>query len=199
MPWISWLITVFWIVIVTVAINFIDGLDGLAAGISAIACGVIAVIAADNQESLLIVPALALLGSLTGFLFFNFNAAKIFMGDCGACSFGFAIAVTSIKCNAKTGTVMGLALPALALGIPLLDTLFTMIRRGVLEECPLFRRKGRRPQKHRRRIIVNSVSSSGIPSASAGSAKPITVPVLALHLMLVTAIAKPMNMLRSRP
>jgi len=86
MPWISWLITVFWIVIVTVAINFIDGLDGLAAGISAIACGVIAVIAADNRSRCSLFRALALLGSLTGFLFFNFNPAKIFMGDCGACS-----------------------------------------------------------------------------------------------------------------
>ncbi|CAN5556293.1 hypothetical protein BH10PLA1_BH10PLA1_08230 [soil metagenome] len=137
-PWISWLITIFWIVLVTVAINFIDGLDGLAAGISAIACGVIAVIAANNQDSVLIVPALALLGSLTGFLFFNFNPAKIFMGDCGSMFIGFVLAVTSIKCNSKTGTVMGFALPALALGIPLFDTLFTMIRRGVLQRRSIF-------------------------------------------------------------
>jgi len=137
-PWISWIITIGWICTVTVAINFIDGLDGLAAGISAIACGVIAVIAAHNADSILIVPSLALLGSLTGFLFFNFNPAKIFMGDCGSMFIGFMLAVTSIKCNSKTGTAMGLALPALALSIPLFDTLITMIRRGILKRRSIF-------------------------------------------------------------
>ncbi len=137
-PWISWLVTIFWICTVTVAINFIDGLDGLAAGISAIACGVIAVIAAHNADSILIVPSLALLGSLTGFLFFNFNPAKIFMGDCGSMFIGFMLAVTSIKCNSKSGTAMGLVLPALALGIPLFDTLITMIRRGILKRRSIF-------------------------------------------------------------
>ncbi len=137
-PWISWLVTIFWICTVTVAINFIDGLDGLAAGISAIACGVIAVIAAHNSDSILIVPSLALLGSLTGFLFFNFNPAKIFMGDCGSMFIGFMLAVTSIKCNSKSGTAMGLLLPALALGIPLFDTVITMIRRGILKRRSIF-------------------------------------------------------------
>lgn len=136
--WISWPLTVLWIVTVTVAINFIDGLDGLAAGISAIACGVIAVIAANNQNSILIVPSLALLGSLTGFLFYNFNPARIFMGDSGSMFIGFMLAATSIQCGSKKSMVMGFALPALALGIPLFDTAITMIRRGVLQRRSIF-------------------------------------------------------------
>ena len=138
LDWLSWPMTVLWIIAVTVAINFIDGLDGLAAGISAIAIGVIAVLAATNSDPVMIVPALALLGALTGFLFFNFNPAKIFMGDCGSMFIGFMLAVTAIKCNAKSATLMGLALPALALGIPLFDTMLTMIRRGVLQRRSIF-------------------------------------------------------------
>jgi glycosyltransferase involved in cell wall biosynthesis len=138
LEWLSWPLTILWIVIVTVAINFIDGLDGLAAGISAMAIGVIAVLAARNADSVMIVPTLALLGALTGFLFFNFNPAKIFMGDCGSMFIGFMLAVTAMKCNIKTQSLLGLALPAMALGIPLFDTAITMVRRGVLQRRSIF-------------------------------------------------------------
>ncbi len=125
----SWPITLLWIVGVTNAINLIDGLDGLAAGISAIACGVIAIISIYTAQPVMAVLMLALLGSLTGFLFFNFNPAKIFMGDGGSFFLGFILSVSSIICTAKTVAVVGLGLPALALGIPIFDTLFSMIRR----------------------------------------------------------------------
>jgi UDP-GlcNAc:undecaprenyl-phosphate GlcNAc-1-phosphate transferase len=80
---------------------------------------------------------LALLGSLTGFLFFNFDPAKVFMGDSGSLFLGFTIASSSVLCATKIETVAGLALPILALGLPILDTLFSMLRR-FLERRSLF-------------------------------------------------------------
>ena len=94
--WWSWPITIFWIVGITNAVNLIDGLDGLAAGISAIACGVIALFAFHAGQPVMVVLMLALLGSLSGFLFFNFNPAKIFMGDCGSMFLGFILGASSV-------------------------------------------------------------------------------------------------------
>ena len=127
--WFSWVVTIFWIVGITNAVNFIDGLDGLAAGICAAACGVIVILTFHFGPAVMTILMLTLLGSLSGFLFFNFNPAKIFMGDCGSLFLGFTIASSSILCSAKTETIVGLALPALALGVPIFDTIFSMLRR----------------------------------------------------------------------
>ena len=135
--WFSWPFTLLWIVGITNAINLSDGLDGLAAGISAIACGVIAVLAIYNADVVMAILMLALLGSLTGFLLFNFEPAKIFMGDSGSLFLGFIIASASVLSATKTETIVGLALPILALGIPIFDTLFSMLRR-FLERRSLF-------------------------------------------------------------
>jgi len=127
--WFSWPLTIFWIVGITNAVNLSDGLDGLAAGISAVACGVIAVFAIYSGQVVMAVLMLALLGSLSGFLFFNFNPAKIFLGDCGSLFLGFMIASSSVLSLTKSSALVGLALPVLALGIPIFDTLFSMLRR----------------------------------------------------------------------
>ncbi len=130
-------LTVLWVVGITNAVNISDGLDGLAAGISAIACGTIAIFAIHGGDTAMGVFMLALIGSLSGFLLFNFNPAKVFMGDCGSLFLGFTIASTSVLCVAKSAALVGLALPALALGIPIFDTLFAMLRR-FLERRSLF-------------------------------------------------------------
>ena len=135
--WFSWLFTIVWIVFITNAVNLCDGLDGLAAGISAIACAVIGILAIYNGDIVMAVLMLALLGSLTGFLLFNFEPAKVFMGDSGSLFLGFTIASASILSATKTETIVGLALPVLALGIPIFDTLFSMLRR-FLERRSLF-------------------------------------------------------------
>ncbi len=135
--WVSWPLTILWIVGITNAVNLIDGLDGLAAGLSVITCGVITVFAIRLELVVLAVIMLALLGSLTGFLVFNFNPAKIFMGDCGSMFLGFILASSSVMCVAKTATLVGLALAVLALGIPIFDTLFSMLRRA-MERRSLF-------------------------------------------------------------
>jgi len=135
--WLSYPFTMMWIVGITNAVNLSDGLDGLAAGISAVACGAIAVFAVHSGNALMAVLMLALLGSLSGFLFYNFNPAKVFMGDCGSLFVGFTIAASSVMCVTKSSTLVGLALPALALGIPIFDTLFAILRR-VLERRSIF-------------------------------------------------------------
>jgi UDP-N-acetylmuramyl pentapeptide phosphotransferase/UDP-N-acetylglucosamine-1-phosphate transferase len=135
--WFSWPLTLLWIVGITNAVNLSDGLDGLAGGVCAIACGVVAVFAASTGNLVVVVLMLALLGSVTGFLFFNFNPAKIFMGDCGSMFLGFTIASVSILCFLKSSVLAGLALPVVALGVPVFDTLFSMLRR-FLERRSIF-------------------------------------------------------------
>ncbi len=135
--WLAYPLTMLWIVGVTNAVNLTDGLDGLAAGVSAVACAVIAAFALHSQNLIMAVFMLALLGGLCGFLFYNFNPAKIFMGDCGSLFVGFTIAASSVMCMTKSSALVGLALPILALGIPIFDTLFSMLRR-FLERRSLF-------------------------------------------------------------
>lgn len=130
-------LTIIWIVGITNAVNLSDGLDGLAAGISAVACGVIAIFAIYDSNIFMTVLMLALLGSLSGFLFYNFNPARIFLGDCGSLFLGFIIASSSVLCSMKSSALVGLALPVLALGIPIFDTLFSMLRR-FLERRSMF-------------------------------------------------------------
>ena len=145
--WLGVPLTILWIVGITNAVNMSDGLDGLAAGIAAIACAVIAIVAvhsstlptggAHDNDVMMALFALTLLGSLSGFLIFNFHPARVFMGDCGSLFLGFTIASMSVVCVSKSTALVGLALPALALGIPIFDTLFSMLRR-FLERRSLF-------------------------------------------------------------
>jgi len=130
-------LTILWVVGITNAVNLSDGLDGLAAGVSAIACAVIAAFAILSGDVIMAVLMLALVGSLSGFLFFNSNPAKVFMGDCGSLFIGFTIAAASVMCMAKSAALVGLALPMLALGIPIFDTLLSILRR-FLERRSLF-------------------------------------------------------------
>lgn len=138
----SWPITILWIVGITNAINLIDGLDGLAAGISAVTCGVIALTAMYTGQLVMAILMVALLGSLIGFLFFNFNPAKVFMGDGGTMFVGFMIGAASVMCTVKSATLVALAMPALALGLPIFDTLFSIVRR-ILERRSVFAPDGK--------------------------------------------------------
>jgi UDP-N-acetylmuramyl pentapeptide phosphotransferase/UDP-N-acetylglucosamine-1-phosphate transferase/glycosyltransferase involved in cell wall biosynthesis len=131
-------ITILWMVGVTVGINFIDGLDGLAAGIVAMACAVLAICVTRGGNPDMALLPLALLGALVSFLVFNFNPARIFMGDCGSMFIGFLFAGCCVLAQSPLGTARGLFLPALALSIPIFDTFFTFVRRGILERRSLF-------------------------------------------------------------
>lgn len=124
-------ITVFWIVAITNAINLIDGLDGLAAGISAIGIATIAIIAGIAGKTLIFPLALILLGSIIGFLFYNFHPAKIFMGDTGALFLGYSISILSLLGLYKSVTLFSFIVPIIILGVPIFDTTFAIIRRTV--------------------------------------------------------------------
>lgn len=135
--WLDWPVTIVWIVTITNAVNLIDGLDGLAAGIAAATCAVIAVFNFYTGYVAMGVLMLALLGSLLGFLLFNFNPARVFMGDSGSMFLGFFLATASIVSATKVATVMGLVITALALGLPLFDMMLTVLRR-LLERRSIF-------------------------------------------------------------
>lgn len=125
----SIILTVFWIVGVTNAVNLIDGLDGLAAGVSSIAAIFLIFIALINGRTAEALITSALVGATLGFLPFNFNPAKIFMGDTGATFLGFTLAVISIQGTMKGYTAIALAVPLLVLGLPIFDTTFAILRR----------------------------------------------------------------------
>ncbi|HGO3269511.1 TPA: glycosyltransferase family 4 protein, partial [Staphylococcus aureus] len=121
-------ITVIWIVAITNAINLIDGLDGLASGISAIGLITIGFIAILQANIFITMICCVLLGSLIGFLFYNFHPAKIFLGDSGALMIGFIIGFLSLL-GFKNITIIALFFPIVILAVPFIDTLFAMIRR----------------------------------------------------------------------
>ncbi|ANE46691.1 hypothetical protein SY83_10875 [Paenibacillus swuensis] len=135
--WIAIPLTIFWIVGVTNAINLIDGLDGLAAGVSGIATATILVLALFmvNGGTVILISSL-LLGSIIGFLFFNFHPAKIFMGDSGSLFLGFSLATLSIM-GFKQATLVSFIIPLFIIGVPLSDTFFAIVRRWVNNK-PIF-------------------------------------------------------------
>ncbi|MCM3092550.1 MULTISPECIES: MraY family glycosyltransferase [unclassified Cytobacillus] len=128
-------ITVLWIVGVTNAINLIDGLDGLAAGVSSIALITISSMAIIMGNTYVIAVSALVLVSTLGFLFYNFHPAKIFMGDTGALFLGYIIGVLSLL-GFKNVTVISFIIPILILGVPLSDTFFAIIRR-IVNKKPL--------------------------------------------------------------
>ncbi|MGG1314810.1 MraY family glycosyltransferase [Cohnella laeviribosi] len=134
--WLSIPLTILWIVGVTNAINLIDGLDGLAAGVSAIAIGTILVMSALMGQEAVILLSVVLLGAVIGFLKYNFHPAKIFMGDSGSLFLGFTLAMLSML-GFKQITVVSFVTPLLIIGVPLSDTFFAIVRRWI-QKKPIF-------------------------------------------------------------
>ncbi len=129
--------TMLWIAGVTNAMNLIDGLDGLAGGVALIGVCTSFAVAAIHGEPLMLIVTASLAGAIVGFLFYNFNPATIFMGDSGSMFLGFVLATTAIRSNQKSSTAVAIAVPILALGVPIADTLLAMCRRA-LRGAPLF-------------------------------------------------------------
>ncbi|AZS17611.1 undecaprenyl/decaprenyl-phosphate alpha-N-acetylglucosaminyl 1-phosphate transferase [Paenibacillus motobuensis] len=134
--WIAIPFTILWIVGVTNAINLIDGLDGLAAGVSGIAIATIAVMAFIMGNEVVGLMSLLLLGSILGFLHFNFHPAKIFMGDSGSLFLGFCLALLSLL-GFKQVAIVSFLTPIILIGVPLSDTMFAIIRRW-MQKKPIF-------------------------------------------------------------
>ena len=130
--------TVLWIVAITNAVNLIDGLDGLAAGTSIIAAATMAISGYATGQREMASMALILIGASLGFLKYNFHPAKIFMGDTGSMFLGYNLSVLAIMGFTKSFTVLSLVTPILVLAIPILDTLFAIIRRK-MNNKPIFK------------------------------------------------------------
>lgn len=129
-PVLNFILTIGWIVGITNAINLIDGLDGLSSGVTLISCVSLLIIFATNSSPIISVVLITSLGgAISGFLPYNLNPAKTFIGDVGAQFLGFSLAVISILGVAKTVTLLVLIAPILVLGLPIFDTLFAIVRR----------------------------------------------------------------------
>ena len=142
-------ITIIWIVAITNAVNFIDGLDGLAVGVSAISTASITVIALMVAETNVAVVLAALFGACLGFIPYNMNPAKIFMGDTGATFLGYILATLSVTGLFKMYAIISFAVPFLILGVPIFDICFAFLRRIAKGQNPM---KADRGHVHHRLI-----------------------------------------------
>ena len=146
--WLSYVGSIIWILMITNAVNFIDGLDGLAAGVSAISGGtmlIVSLMLAGNNEAVVVVSALilaSLFGGCVGFIPYNFNPASIFMGDTGSTFLGFTLASVSIFGLFKTYALISFAAPFLVLGLPIFDICFAVTRRVLKGQSPMHADRG---------------------------------------------------------
>jgi len=125
-------VTMLWVLMVTKAVDCMDGLDGLAAGISAVAAATLMLMAGISVgRGMSAVMAAALFGATLGFLRYNYPPAKIFMGTIGAQFLGFVLAAISVLGAFKIPTLVAVAIPVLVLGVPLFDTTFVVLRRAL--------------------------------------------------------------------
>jgi UDP-GlcNAc:undecaprenyl-phosphate GlcNAc-1-phosphate transferase len=129
-------LTMLWVAACVNALNLIDGLDGLAAGVGFFAAVALFGNAMLDGNPLLVLFASAIAGSLLGFLSYNFSPALIFMGDSGSMTIGYVFASAALWSYAKRSTALALLLPVLALGVPLFDTGFAFTRRLVNGKSP---------------------------------------------------------------
>lgn len=140
--WLSIPLTIMWIVAITNAVNFIDGLDGLAVGVSAISTASLIVIALLVKEVNIALILCALFGACLGFIPYNLNPAKIFMGDTGATFLGYIMATLSITGLFKMYAIISFAVPFLILGVPIFDICFAFFRRIAKGQNPMVADRG---------------------------------------------------------
>jgi UDP-GlcNAc:undecaprenyl-phosphate GlcNAc-1-phosphate transferase len=136
-PWLGFFITVIWLVGCANAFNLIDGMDGLAAGVGLVSTLTILLSALTQSNLPLVLATLPLAGCLLGFLRYNFNPASVFLGDGGSLLIGFLLGCYGALWSEKSVTVLALTAPLLAVSIPLLDVVLSVLRR-FLRNKPIF-------------------------------------------------------------
>ncbi len=157
--WLMWIVTILWIVMITNAINLVDGLDGLATGVAAIIAATLAIIAGQNgSDTFGLWIALALVGSLLGFLPFNFAPARIFLGDTGALFIGFVLSLIALE-GYRQISLLTFVVPLLALAVPILDTGLSVIRR-IRSRSPIF--AADRQHMHHRMLETEGTARSAV-------------------------------------
>jgi len=171
-------ITVIWIVAITNAVNLIDGLDGLACGVSTISAATMLVIALRFCEVDVAVMMAALAGACIGFLPYNFNPAKIFMGDTGATFLGFVMATVSVNGMFKQYTIISFVVPFLVLGLPIFDVCFAVVRRLS---------HGQNPMKPDRGHVHHRLIDMGFSQKQAVGVLYVISAILGLSAVVLTA------------
>jgi UDP-GlcNAc:undecaprenyl-phosphate GlcNAc-1-phosphate transferase len=139
-PWLNAFLTIFWLVGITNAFNLLDNMDGLATGVALIASSVLLVNALSSGESLIAALTLAYVGTLIGFLFFNFNPASIFLGDCGSHFVGIVIASILLLdryATSASSSYFPVLMPVLLLAVPIIDTTTVVVIR-LRERRPIY-------------------------------------------------------------
>ncbi|GGG05045.1 MraY family glycosyltransferase [Paenibacillus abyssi] len=127
--WVSVSATVVWVFALINMINFIDGVDGLASGVATLSSSTLFITALVKGQLEIALLAVILVGSCIAFLVYNFYPARIFMGDAGATFLGYTLAVIAVEGAFKSATLVTMAVPLLALGLPIMDTVIVMTRR----------------------------------------------------------------------
>jgi UDP-GlcNAc:undecaprenyl-phosphate GlcNAc-1-phosphate transferase len=156
--WLVWVITTFWIVAVTNALNLLDGLDGLASGVAAIIAGTLAMLAWQAGQPLALCIGVALVGALLGFLPHNFAPARIFLGDTGSLLVGFVLSLLAIETYRRVSLIT-LLVPLMTLAVPLLDTTLSILRR-LRKGAPIF--SADRQHMHHRLLDVAGSARSAV-------------------------------------
>jgi len=123
-------LTLLWVVGIINAMNLIDGLDGLAAGVAAVAVGLTLAVSLHRGDAATAVTMAALGGAVVGFLVFNFHPATIFMGDTGSMFLGYVLATSALAAGQKSSPTVAMLVPIVGLGLPIVDTLGSMLRRA---------------------------------------------------------------------
>lgn len=177
--WLSIPISVLWIVAITNSVNLIDGLDGLACGVSTISSMTLLVIALIVSEPDVAILMAALAGACIGFLPYNLNPAKIFMGDTGSTFLGFILATVSIQGLFKFYAIISFAVPFLMLGLPIFDTCFAILRRVA---------KGQSPMSPDRGHIHHRLIDMGFSQKQAVAVLYIISAILGLSAVVLTTI-----------
>lgn len=136
--WFSLPLTLMWLVAIPNIVNLIDGMDGLATGFGLFICLTLAMVGYVSNQPDVVYSSVVMAGALGGFLIFNFPPAKIFLGDGGAYLIGFFIASVSLLSSNKGSIIAGLLVMLVALGVPILDTLFAILRRAI-RGVPIFK------------------------------------------------------------
>ncbi|HXG91029.1 MAG TPA: MraY family glycosyltransferase [Blastocatellia bacterium] len=137
LEWLALPMTIFWVLLITNAFNLIDGLDGLAAGSTLFSTLTLFVFSFINGNHAVSTLALVLAGAIAGFLRFNFNPATIFLGDSGSLFLGFMLSALALAGSQKKPTMVAVAIPVVAFGLPIIETSISVIRR-FLSGRPLF-------------------------------------------------------------
>lgn len=188
-------LTLVWIVGVTNAINLVDGLDGLAAGISAISATTLFVAAISTQQYATAPLAALLAASTLGFLPYNFNPAKIFMGDTGALFLGYMLSVISVMGVLKGAAALSILVPIFAIGLPIYDTLFAMVRRTLSGKSMMEADKGHLHHKlldagmSQRQAVLTLYSISAVLGFSAIALVEVTLKVAFIVVFAVFLLA----------